>query len=49
MSRKIKNKRLEIRLAEDLKEKIDILVAKLCFKTRTDLIIYLILKEYDRS
>lgn len=49
MSRKIKNKRLEIRLTEDLKEKINILVSKLGFKTKTDLIIYLILKEYDRS
>ena len=44
-----KNKRLEIRLTEDLESKIYTLMSKLGFKTKTDVITYLILKEYDRG
>ena len=45
-----KNKRLEIRLTDDLERKIYFLVTRLGFKTKTDLITYLILKEFeDRS
>ncbi len=45
--KKNKNKRLEIRLTEDLESKIYTLMSKLGFKTKTDLLTYLILKEYD--
>ena len=47
--KKNKNKRLEIRLTEDLENKIYTLMSKLGFKTKTDVITYLILKEYDRG
>ena len=47
--KKNKNKRLEIRLTEDLESKIYTLMFKLGFKTKTDLLTYLILKEYDRG
>ncbi len=47
--KKNKNKRLEIRLTEDLENKIYSLVSKLGFKTKTDLLTYLILNEFYRS
>ena len=47
--KKNKNKRLEIRLTDDLESKIYALMSTLGFKTKTDVITYLILKEYDRS
>jgi len=47
--KKNKNKRLEIRLIDDLENKINFLVSKLGFKTKTDLLTYLILKEYNRG
>ena len=47
--KKNKNKRLEIRLTEDLENKIYTLMSKLGYKTKTDLLTHLILKEYDRS
>ena len=45
--KKNKNKRLEIRLTEDLENKIYTLMSKLGFRTKTDLLTYLILKEFD--